>query len=147
MALPEPDSSVGHSFGLELDGVEIKQIREVSGLTIEQDTIELKENTPDGKIVVRKLPGRPKSGEVTLTRGLTGDRAFEKWVKEFRSDPARAARKSGAIIVYDFEGTPVTSWSIVNAWPRSLTISAQKTGDTSILTEALVLAYESLEVD
>lgn len=59
MALPEPDSSVGHSFGLELDGVEIKQIRDVTGLRIEQDVIEVKENTPDGKYVIRQLPGRP----------------------------------------------------------------------------------------
>lgn len=145
MALPEPDSSVGHSFGLELDGIQITQIREVSGLTIEQDTIEVKENTPDGKIVVRKLPGRPKSGEVTLTRGLTGDRAFEQWMKEFRS--GRASRKNGAIVVHDVEGAPITSYSIVNAWPRSLTIGTRRTGDTSILTEALVVAYESIEVE
>jgi hypothetical protein len=44
MALPDPDGSVGHSFGLELDGVQIRQINEVSGLTIEQDVIELKED-------------------------------------------------------------------------------------------------------
>jgi phage tail-like protein len=147
MALPEPDSSVGHSFGLELDGIEIRQIREISGLTIEQDTIELKENTPDGKFVVRRLPGRPKPGEVTLTRGLTGDRAFEKWVKEFRSDRTGAARRNGSIVVYDFEGAPITSYSIVNAWPKSLTISTQKAGDAAILTEALVVAYESIDVE
>ena len=51
MALPELDKAVGHSFGLEVDGVQIKQIQEVSGLKMEQDVIELKQNTPDGKFM------------------------------------------------------------------------------------------------
>ena len=97
MALPDMDASVGHSFGLEIDGVVIKQISEVTGLKMEQDVIELKENTSDGKYIIKKLPGRPKAGEVTLTRGLTGDQSFEKWIKDSQfgkmSDArARAAR-------------------------------------------------------
>jgi phage tail-like protein len=147
MALPDPDSSVGHSFGLELDGVTIKQINEVSGLTFEQEMIELKENTPDGDVVVRRLPGRPKAGEVTLTRGLSADHAFEKWIKEFRSGQVRASRKNGAIIVYDFEGTPIATYSLINAWPKRLTIGTLKAGDTSVLTETLVVAYEMLDVE
>jgi hypothetical protein len=53
-------TSVGHSFGLEFDGVVIKQITEVSA---------------------RKLPGRLKAGEVTLTRGLTETGSFETWIR------------------------------------------------------------------
>jgi phage tail-like protein len=147
MALPDPDSSVGHSFGLELDDIDIRQIDEVSGLTIEQDMIELKESTPAGDVVVRRLPGRPKAGELTVTRGLTADRGFQKWISEFRSDQTGASRKSGAIVIYDYEGTPITSYSIINAWPKKLTIGKLKAGDTSILTETLVVAYESLEVE
>jgi phage tail-like protein len=109
--------------------------------------IELKENTPDGDVVVRRLPGRPKAGEVTLTRGLSADHAFEKWIKEFRSGQVRASRKNGAIIVYDFEGTPIATYSLINAWPKRLTIGTLKAGDTSVLTETLVVAYEMLDVE
>jgi hypothetical protein len=41
MALPTGDKGVGHSFGLEFDGITIKAINEVSGLKIEQDVVEL----------------------------------------------------------------------------------------------------------
>jgi hypothetical protein len=41
MALPDLDSSVGHSFGLEFDGITIKSITEVAGLKMEQDVVEL----------------------------------------------------------------------------------------------------------
>jgi hypothetical protein len=34
MALPDLDKSVGHSFDLEFDGIQIKQIQEVSGLKL-----------------------------------------------------------------------------------------------------------------
>ena len=40
MPLPDGDSAVGHYFGLEIDGVMLKEIQEVSGLSIEQDVIE-----------------------------------------------------------------------------------------------------------
>jgi phage tail-like protein len=147
MALPDMDASVGHSFGLEIDGVVIKQISEVTGLKMEQDVIELKENTSDGKYIIKKLPGRPKAGEVTLTRGLTGDQSFEKWIKDSQFGKMSDARKGGAVIVYDFEGNPLKRYKLTNAWPKSLEIGSLKAGDTSVLTEKLVVTYEQMDVE
>jgi phage tail-like protein len=145
--LPDLDSSVGHSFGLEFDSVLIRQITEVSGLKMEQDVIELKQNTADGKYAIKKLPGRPKAGEVTVSRGLTEDNSFERWVKESRFGQMTSARRNGAIIVYDYEGLPIKRYKLINAWPKSLEIGTLKAGDTSVLTEKLVITYESMEVD
>jgi phage tail-like protein len=147
MALPDMDTSVGHSFGLEVDGVVIKQISEVSGLKMEQDVIELKQNTADGKYMIKKLPGRPKAGEVTLTRGLTGDNSFEKWVRDSHFGKMSEARKGGAIIVFDYEGNALKRYKMTNAWPKSLEIGSLKAGDTNVLTEKLVITYEQLEVE
>jgi phage tail-like protein len=141
------DSGVGHSFGLEFDSVVIKQIQEVTGLKIEQDVIELKENTSDGKYVIKKLPGRPKAGEVTLTRGLTADTSFSQWVESSRMGNMSTARKGGAIIVYDYMGAPVKRYKLTNAWPKSMEIGSMKAGDTSVLTEKLTLTYEEIEVE
>jgi phage tail-like protein len=147
MPLPELDSSVGHSFGLEFDSVLIRQITEVSGLKMEQDVIELKQNTADGKYAIKKLPGRPKAGEVTVTRGLTEDNSFEQWIKDSRFGKMVNARRNGSIIVYDYEGMPIKRYKLINAWPKSLEISTLKAGDTSVLTEKLSITYESVEVD
>ena len=147
MALPDLDSSVGHSFGLEFDGITIKSITEVSGLKMEQDVGELKQNGPDGKYVIKKLPRRWKAGEVTLTRGLTGDQSFEKWVKDSQFGKMPDARKGGAIIVFDYEGNALKRYKLTNAWPKSLEIGSLKAGDTSVLTEKLVITYERLEVE
>jgi phage tail-like protein len=147
MALPELDTSVGHSFAAEYDGVMIKAIQEVSGLKMEQDVIELKQNTPDGKYVIKKLPGRKKAGEVTLTRGLTADNSFEKWVESSQFGKMGEARKNGAIIVFDYEGSPIKRYNMTNAWPKSLEIGSMKAGDQSVLTEKLVITYEELTVE
>ena len=148
MPLPtKEDTSVGHSFGLEFDGVAITSITEVSGLKMEQDVIELKQNGPDGKYVIKKLPGRWKAGECTLTRGLTEDTSFEKWVKDSQFGKMGDVRKGGAIIVFDYEGNPIKRYKFTNAWPKSLEIGSLKAGDTSVLTEKLVLTYERLEVE
>src|SRR5829696_5368668 len=147
MALPDLDSSVGHSFGLEFDGITIKSITEVSGLKMEQDVIELKQNSPDGKYVIKKLPGRWKAAEITLTRGLTEDQNFEKWVKDSQFGKMSGARKGGAIIVFDYEGQPIKRYNLTNAWPKSLEIGSLKAGDQSVLTEKLVITYEELTVE
>jgi len=147
MPLPDFDSSVGHSFGLEIDGVMIKQISEVSGLKMEQDVVELKQNTNDGKYMIKKLPGRPKAGEITLTRGLTADQSFQNWAKDAQFGKMGNARKGGAIIVFDFEGTAIKRYKLTNAWPKSLEIGTLKAGDTSVLTEKLVITHEGCEVE
>src|SRR2546426_1295839 len=141
------DSSVGHSFGMEFDGNIIKNIMQVDGVKAEQDVIEYKFNTTDGKFAIKKLPGRPKAGEVTLTRGLTADNSFEKWVKDAHFGKMTDARKGGAIIVYDYEGNALKRYKLTNAWPKSLEIGSLKAGDTSVLTEKLVITCEELEVE
>ena len=58
----------------------------------------------------------------------------------------RSVRKGGAIIVFDFEGSPVKRYRFTNAWAKSLEIGSLKAGDTSVLTETIIIAYELLEV-
>jgi phage tail-like protein len=147
MPLIDRDSSVGHSFGLEFDGITITSIQEVTGLKMEQDVIEMKHNGPDGKYEIRKLPGRWKAAEITLTRGLTENQSFEKWVKDAQFGKMGAARKGGAIIVFDYEGKAIKRYKLTNAWPKSLEIGSLKAGDTSVLTEKLVITCERLEVE
>jgi phage tail-like protein len=147
MALADLDTSVGHSFAAEYDGVMIKAIQEVSGLKFDQDVIELKQNMPDGKYLIKKLPGRKKAGEVTLTRGLTADNSFEKWVESSQFGKMGEARKNGAIIVFDYEGNPLKRYTMTNAWPKTLEIGSMKAGDTAVLTEKLTITYEELTVE
>jgi phage tail-like protein len=147
MALQEMDSGVGYSFGLEFDGVQIKAITEISGLKMEQDVVELKQNNADGTYTVKKLPGRWKAGELTLTRPLTEDNSFQTWIKDSQFGKMGDSRKGGAVIIYDYENNPLKRYNLTNAWPKSLELSSLKAGDTSVLTEKIVVTYERLEAE
>ena len=146
MALPQGGSSNGCSFGLEFDGITIKAITEVTGLKMEQEVVTYKQNTPDGKFQIVNQPGPYKNPEITLTRGLTEDNSFEQWIKNSRLGKMTDVRKNGAIKVYDYEGKPIKSYNLVNVWPKSLEIGSLKAGDTSYLSEKLVLTCEGIEV-
>src|ERR1700746_404081 len=122
MGFPEMDTGVGWSFGFEFDGIQIKQIQEISGLKMEQDVIELKHNTTDGKYVNKKLRGRPKGGEVKITRGLTGDTGFHDRVKKPQLGDMPGARKGGSIVVYAYQGSEIKRHKLLNCWPKSLEI-------------------------
>ncbi|MGH9115297.1 MAG: phage tail protein [Acidimicrobiales bacterium] len=139
------DTGVGWSFGLEIDGIEIKEIQEVDGLKLEADEIELKHNTIDGKYINKRLPGRKKVGEITLTRGITGDKKWVDWIEMVFKGDMTTARKHGVIKLYDYKGDKSQEFKFVNGWPKSLEISALKAGDTSVTTEKLTIVHEGLE--
>ena len=144
MALPDLDTSVGHSFGLPSSTASmITAIQEVSGLKMEQDVIELKQNTPDGKFMIKKLPG-PAEGRRGHADPGPDRRQQLRGVGRARRSSARwaSARKGGAIIVFDYEGNPIKRYNLTNAWPKSLEIGSLKAGDTSVLTEKLTITYE-----
>ncbi|MEO7352286.1 MAG: phage tail protein [Marmoricola sp.] len=146
MALPEIDTSVGHSFGLEVDGVFSTRLTEVTGLKMERDVVEVKEDGPDGTAIVRKLPGRWKTPEVTLTRGLTSDNSFAKWVKDSQPGGADGILRNGAITVFDRAGALIEKYLFTKAWPKSLEISTTfDAGSTPTLRERLVLVCERIE--
>ena len=147
MALSDYDGATATSFGLEVQGITIKSITEVTGLKIKQDVIQLKENGPDGKYVIRMCPGKWKPAEVALIRAKTQDQSFEQWMQDSQLGKMSNARKSAAVIIYDYEGQVVTRYNLQNAWVKSLEIGSLAAGSTSVLTEKLVLTVERIEVE
>jgi phage tail-like protein len=146
MALPDGDAGVGHSFGLELDGVRVAGFQEVSGLAVEHDVVELKQQTPDGRYVVRRLPGRRKPAEVTLTRGLTSDSAFDDWVRSV-AEGSETAHREAAIVLHDEAGEVLRRFTLQNAWPSKLEIGSLVADGTAVLTEKLVLTVDGIELE
>ena len=143
MALPDLDTSVGHSFGLEIDGVVIKQIQEVSGLKMEQDVIELKQNTADGKYVNQEAAGPAEGG-----RDHADPRPHRRQQlrevgqgQPVRQDERRPQGRGDHRL--RLRGQRDQALQAENAWPKSLEIGTLKAGDTSVLTEKLVVTYEA----
>ena len=140
----EHDSGFGHSFALEVDGVRVATLTEVSGLALEREVVEVKETAADGTYVIKRVPGRRQPGEALVTRALTDDRTFEHWVRDPSHGPG-AGHGAVSIVVFDVQGQPVATYALAQAWPRRLEIVGLKAGGGEALTERLVLVYQSFE--
>ena len=139
------DAIIGASFGFEFDKHQAKGIMEISGLKQEFDMIEVKTQTSDGKYVINKIVGRPKSGSVTITRALTEDTQFADWVKE--AQEGKMPRTNGSVIVYDTMMQPIMRYSLLDCQPATLEIGTLKAGDTNVTTEKLTLHHTGLTVE
>jgi len=139
------DGVIGTSFGFEFDKHQAKGIMEVSGVKVEVDMVEFKSQTADGKYVITKVPGRMKSGTITITRALTEDTQFAEWVK--LSADGKLPRTKGSVVVYDTMLNPIVRYSIADAQPASLEIGTLKAGDASVTTEKMTLHHTGITVE
>ena len=148
MPLPDSDTSVGQTFSLEVDGVFTSRLSGASGLKMEREVVERREEGPGGTVTVRQLPGAWRSPEVTLTRGLTSEASFVNWVKASQLGPGDDTGRSGAITAFDPAGAPVKKYRFTAAWPKSLeVITTFDAGDTPTISERLVVVCERIEPD
>jgi phage tail-like protein len=142
MALGDFDNSSANGFTVTIDGIEVPRVIEVSGLKSEVDKIELKQQTKDGKYVVRQLIGRPKAGELTVTRGLTQSKTITDWLKTVMEGDVAGARKTAAVALLDYKGETLKTYNFVNCWVKSVELNALKAGATEQATEKFVICYD-----
>jgi phage tail-like protein len=142
MALGDFDNSSANGFTVTIDGIEVPRVIEVSGLKTEVDKIELKQQTQDGKYVVRQLIGRPKAGELTVTRGLTQSKTITDWLKTVMEGDVAGARKTAAVALLDYKGETLKTYNFVNCWVKSVELNALKAGATEQATEKFVICYD-----
>jgi phage tail-like protein len=146
MALGDFDNSAANGFTVTIDGIEVPRVIEVSGLKSEVDKIELKQQTKDGKYVVRQLIGRPKAGELTVTRGLTESKTVTDWLKTVMEGDVAGARKTAAVALLDYKGETLKTYNFVNCWVKSVELNSLKAGATEQATEKFVICYDESTV-
>src|SRR5215203_4847490 len=146
MALDALDTSAANGFTVTIDGIQIPKVTEVSGLKAEVDKIELKQQTSDGKYVVRQLIGRAKAGEFTVTRGLTDSKTITDWLKTVAEGDVAGARKTASVQLLDFAGAPIKTYNFVNCWVRSVEVNALKAFNEAPTTEKFTVCYDEVTV-
>jgi phage tail-like protein len=147
MGLADPlDSAPANGFTVTVDGIQIPKVNEVSGLKAEVDKIELKQQTSDGKYVVRQLIGRPKAGELTITRGLTDSKTITDWLKQVAQGDVAGSRKTASVALLDYAGAPIKTYSFTNCWVKSIEVNALKAGAAEQATEKFVICYDEVTV-
>jgi phage tail-like protein len=145
MAAQDPvsgDPLVSFNFALEVDGLTNAYFTEVSGIGSESEVIEHKVMGPNGKEVVRKIPGRLKWGDITLKRGITGAMDMWDWRAQVENGQVDAARKNGSIIMYDQAGTEVARWNFERGFPSKINGPSVSADSNAVGIEEMTIVHE-----
>ncbi len=135
---PYPYSSF--RFRVEIAGVTVAQVSEVTGLQIETET----EPQEEGGVndFVYQLPKRTKHQHITLRRGITDLDELWNWYQDVVS--GKFQRKNGSIILIDIAGEDKWRWNFVQAFPVKWTGPDLKADSNTVAFEAVELAHHGI---
>ncbi len=139
-----PDLMTTFNFVLEIGGVEMASFRKCSGVESETETIEYKEATKDGKMVIRKVPGAMKWSDITLKKGIDARRDLWDWRKQVEDGDIDSARRNGSVVLYDSKHTEVARWNFVAGWPSKWKGADLNAGEDAIAVEEITITHEGL---
>lgn len=143
--MTDKDPLISAWFGVDFgDGV-VGAFRECTGLGSENEVVESKASGPDGKYIIKKLPGRMKWNNITLKRGITDAMDMWKWRKMVEEGNIQGARRNGTITMFNTKGEAVARWKFVNAWPSKLTGPDANATNNEVAIETLEIVHEGYE--
>lgn len=146
--MAEGDSLATHRFGVQLGGVTVESIKEISGLTVEQDVVETQQVTDTGKMLNKKQPGGHKGGEVVITRGMDQSAEFTDWIKKTLLDGnVEDARENLTIEIQDSKGETVRRMQLFDAWVSKWEGPDLSAGDSNSALEKATITFERIEVE
>src|ERR1700683_3941963 len=104
-------------FSITVDGYEIAQFSELTGITTEVEVIDFMENGSSGANILKKLPGKRKPPTITLRRGKNTSMELWAWHESVVHGDIVGARKSGSIVMYGYDRDPVWRYSLPYGGP------------------------------
>lgn len=140
--MSNPDPLVSAFFTIEAGNNVKGAFRECSGLGSEHEIVEEKASGPDGRAILRKVPGRMKYTDITLKRGITDAMDMWKWRKLVEDGKVESARYDLMIRMHDGEGKVIARWNLTRAWPSKITGPSANATNNEIGIEEMVIVHE-----
>ena len=135
-----------NSFKLVIGGAEAAGIfREVTGLDSESEITEFKHAAENGRNEIIKVPGAMKWSNIELKRGVDTSMDLWKWRDEVVKSGPENARKDCQLMLIDYDGSPIVTYTIRRAWPAKYVGASLNAGANEVAMESLTLAHEGLE--
>lgn len=145
--MTSPDFSSAASFKLEVDGVQIGTIRKVGGFGSENEVIDFKHVNEKGKPTISKIIGALKWENITIEAGYNPQLLAElnKWRKEvYETGDLKAAKRHGAIVMYDSKGEEIGRIEFTDGWPAKLTPPEYEAGSNEVAQLKLEIAHHGV---
>ena len=138
------DPFKNYSFLVEIDGIASAAFKSVRGLGAEAEVLEYREGR-DALSSSRKLPGRVRYPNVTLTRGITTSLDLWNWWQTVVDGGVE--RRNVAVVLLDDSRTPVLRWLLRNAWIARIEGPSLHASGNEVAIETVELAHEGLELE
>jgi len=142
------DTFSSSTFAIELGKFQVETVQDVSGLTLEQDVVEVRQVSATGELIVRKQPGARKAGEITVTRGMDKSTAFTDWIKAtLVNADLDSARQNITIALKDAQKQTVRRIHLTNAWASRWEGPQLGAANSGTATEQVTITYEDITVE
>ena len=146
--MAEGDTLATHRFGVQLGGVTVESIKDLSPVTVEQDVVETQQVTDRGKPINKKQPGGHKGGEVTITRGMDKSPEFTDWInKTLLNGNVEDARQNLTIEIQDPKGETVRRIQLFDAWVSKWEGPGLNATQSTGAEEKATITFERIEVE
>ena len=133
-------------FRLTVGGKEAAgQFREVTGLDAENEIVEEKHINAQGLPEIMKVPGGLKWSNIELKRGVDIDKGLWEWRYQVETAGPDAARTDCTLELCDYDGSPIATYTVLQAWPSKYTGAALNAGANEIAVEAVTLCHEGFK--
>ena len=138
------DAVPANSFKVSVDKSPI-HVKEVTGLKKELDMVEIKTQSMKGEYFLKKIPGKAKPVTLTITRALTKDDTFVKWMEAIET--GKPDRRPVVVEVFGPGDTsPQQTYTVVNCQPSAIEITQVSAGATNAIDEKITLQGEKVEI-
>lgn len=135
----ENDPMQSFMFALSIPGIpDSVRFTSMSGLSKELAVVEYYEA---GQDYAYKMAGRQSVGPITLVRGLKKEQDVENSYLRTLKDPA--ARVSMTLQILDRFKVVRRTYTLLEAWVSSYTLSDLDASSDDVITETLVIQYET----
>lgn len=144
------DLPIADRFLFEVDGVEIGIFREVRGLQVSVEVVEIAEGGQNG--YTHKMPSRMSWPNVVFRRGLTQSDALFDWLQKssgegFAGNNNTLTRNTGAVTAIGASGDRLRSWELSEVFPIRWKGPDFEVGTSVPLEEELEVAHHGFKAN
>jgi phage tail-like protein len=131
------------SFIVSVDGVNVASFSELGGINSEVEHVEYISSNQQGAITHQRLYGKTTPPTVTLKRGMDSSNYMWAWHERVRQgDPT--APTTCQLQICGPDRKPQLTYTLENAWPRKVELSAAGAGKSETIVETVTLICDDI---
>lgn len=134
-------------YRVEIDDMPPMAFSEVSGLSIEVETITYKDGL-SYKQGAKHMPGMGTPVNLTLQKGIVkGDSALFDWINSIQLNAVQKRNITISLLNMEGEeGSPLVSWHVTDAFPTKLDVPSFNASSNEVAIESMSLMANGLTI-